>query len=804
MSDESSTSAPPPTKRKPLVRRIYPSTWLAILLTAGVMVLVEYPGHRGSSFNYRHGWPMAWSERGGRYTEWDPRVSWSLQRPGETVTVVPNWNEEQRNPWLIFGGDQTFSAVALIVDVTFAVGAVVFVAWSFQTFRRRSARLLQYRLRSLLAAVALIAVAISPLAKWHRDWQAEQIIINGLKKEATRVGVRTEWRAPGWLPESVAKVPGFRRLFDHVSSIELDGERFSSQSLAALESLKDLESFSIEKGSLSDSGFDSLASLKTLESLFLIGPHVSDEQLIRIAGLPRLKSLRLDNTSLTDTGLAALRNLHDLETLVIGSNSLSGKGLAQLKELSKLEALRVRGNRLEDRALPAIEQLQSLKYLELEDTPLSNLHLSGLRKLDSLQLSGNFRLASIRLSDLPALMELRIKPGNVVAEDRAYPALQLKGLDNLEMVYVDCGRLSRSGLQDVLRLPRLATLELSNVKFRDGQVAQFVGCSSLTNLTVNNADSTEVQVADAQQLISLTCKDNDSLKAVRVERCPALSHIQLADDPEVISLQVADVPSLATLLVELHTYTPTLGTLRQDLRIDGLADSAELVTFALRYNEPIPARIVAELAGLSHLQFVTLNCRCLRDADLIPLGRAENIEALDLSGCNLSPDAPANPRMFPPLARLNLSYTPVSDEAVAALQKSAPGLTVDFESKTPVVQDLRQQVARVRSGLARAILCKTNPEKLADEDFECLRGLEYLETLDLSDTHLTDAGLKHLARLPKLRELILRRTLVSDAGVRMLKEMPALVHVDIDGTRITAEGRRALGKLARGRDAERK
>jgi hypothetical protein len=116
------------------------------------------------------------------------------------------------------------------------------------------------------------------------------------------------------------------------------------------------------------------------------------------------------------------------------------------------------------------------------------------------------------------------------------------------------------------------------------------------------------------------------------------------------------------------------------------------------------------------------------------------------------------------------------------------------------VQDLRQQVALVRNRLAKGIECKMNPWKLADEDFACLEGLEYLDALDLSDTHLTDAGLEHLKRLPKLRELIVRGTQLTDAAVRTLKQMPALVHVDIEGTRITADGRRALGPLvAKGR-----
>jgi Leucine Rich Repeat (LRR) protein len=181
-----------------------------------------------------------------------------------------------------------------------------------------------------------------------------------------------------------------------------------------------------------------------------------------------------------------------------------------------------------------------------------------------------------------------------------------------------------------------------------------------------------------------------------------------------------------------------------------------------------------------------------------------NLQSLDISGCDIVGKGLVELQKLPSLTTLWLTRTPVSDEAVASLKAGNPRLTtVYFEPKAPVVQDLRQQAAMVRNQLAKVIECKTSPWKLADGDFACLEGLANLDTLDLSDTFLTDAGLEHLKRLPRLRELILCRTQVTDAAVRTLKEMPALVHVDIEGTRITDEGRRALGKLVRNAKAER-
>jgi hypothetical protein len=207
--------------------------------------------------------------------------------------------------------------------------------------------------------------------------------------------------------------------------------------------------------------------------------------------------------------------------------------------------------------------------------------------------------------------------------------------------------------------------------------------------------------------------------------------------------------------------------------------------------------LLSDLADLPRLQKLLLICPQLRDKDLAVLKLTNELRSLDLSRCNITGVGLAHLGVLSRFCVVDLRKTPVSDEAVAALQKVVPGLSVNFEPKKPVVQDLQQQVALVRNRLAKRIECKTDPWKLADDDFTCLEGLANLQDLDLSDTFLTDAGLEHLTRLPKLRELIVERTQLTDGAVRTLKQMPALVHVDIKGTRITDEGRRTLGPLVK-------
>ena len=73
---------------------------------------------------------------------------------------------------------------------------------------------------------------------------------------------------------------------------------------------------------------------------------------------------------------------------------------------------------------------------------------------------------------------------------------------------------------------------------------------------------------------------------------------------------------------------------------------------------------------------------------------------------------------------------------------------------------------------------------IADDDLVCLRALPRLQTLTLTSTSITDAGLQHLEGLRGARLIDLRFTRVSDQGASRLREkLPdakILLHSDVD------------------------
>jgi Leucine-rich repeat (LRR) protein len=56
-------------------------------------------------------------------------------------------------------------------------------------------------------------------------------------------------------------------------------------------------------------------------------------------------------------------------------------------------------------------------------------------------------------------------------------------------------------------------------------------------------------------------------------------------------------------------------------------------------------------------------------------------------------------------------------------------------------------------------------------DLRQLSGMTHLRELNLSDTHVSDAGLEHLKGLTGLENLNIRDTQVTENGMRMIREI---------------------------------
>lgn len=77
---------------------------------------------------------------------------------------------------------------------------------------------------------------------------------------------------------------------------------------------------------------------------------------------------------------------------------------------------------------------------------------------------------------------------------------------------------------------------------------------------------------------------------------------------------------------------------------------------------------------------------------------------------------------------------------------------------------------------------------VTDRHLMILGYLTSLTWLDLSETGISDEGIKYLSKLGRLRTLNLCGTRVTDAGLGGLRSLRCLEHLDVSGTAVTDDG----------------
>jgi hypothetical protein len=127
----------------------------------------------------------------------------------------------------------------------------------------------------------------------------------------------------------------------------------------------------------------------------------------------------------------------------------------------------------------------------------------------------------------------------------------------------------------------------------------------------------------------------------------------------------------------------------------------------------------------------------------------------------------------------------------------------ELPPEPPSTQELAEAELKKRGGKAvknrngDVIEVAWQGPEVRDNDLVILQKFPYLRKLDLTETSITDEGLKHLKSLEYLRYLYLLGTTVSDAGIPELQGHSRLEQLCLDGTQVTDEGVKALEPLDR-------
>ena len=119
-----------------------------------------------------------------------------------------------------------------------------------------------------------------------------------------------------------------------------------------------------------------------------------------------------------------------------------------------------------------------------------------------------------------------------------------------------------------------------------------------------------------------------------------------------------------------------------------------------------------------------------------------------------------------------------------------------IEKATAALKTLAVELVTDADG--RVVEVNAAASEIDDDDLIHVAALDAsLETLDLSETKVTDRGLAYLSTLTRLEKLFLDETKVTDDGLRYLKPLVNLDVLALNGTSITGRGLASLKMLTK-------
>jgi hypothetical protein len=141
----------------------------------------------------------------------------------------------------------------------------------------------------------------------------------------------------------------------------------------------------------------------------------------------------------------------------------------------------------------------------------------------------------------------------------------------------------------------------------------------------------------------------------------------------------------------------------------------------------------------------------------------------------------------------------LEDHAIAGIAKLGGRVVSDPKSQgNPVVlvyltgPNVTDAALEQLSELTQLRFLDLGFSHVTDAGLKHVAACKNLQVLGLAGTKVTDAGLDQLVSLPHLRTLVLMRTAVTDAGLRELRRMNNLQVLNLGATKTTASGRSAL------------
>ncbi len=544
----------------------------------------------------------------------------------------------------------------------------------------------------------------------------------------------------------------------------------ANKELAALKSLTKLEKFSLslhflENINVQDKGLKEfanltqiremriamarvngtgLASFVNVEKLDLNNTRMNDEGMKQVAGMKKLRYLSLRDTVVTDEGLRQLAELRDLETLDLFGLRLTDRGVSHLRGLTKLKRLNILGSALTDAGVEALEPLKELTELNLYRTQITNAGLSKLKGLKNLT-SLDVRYARVTRGGVDDLVaanpRVRVEFQDA-APQTADPALRSAKPTTMTDAAI-AGWIEKMGGRSSLEAGKIRSVDLSRTSVSDAQLAYLSGLTAVTRLRLNTTevgDGGMVHVGKIKTLVDLD-----------------LGHSMVSDTG------MAALNGLTGLQRLTLNHTLSKGNLPMTMPLEELEIS----------NTTFDDQSAAALAKMPTLRSLRLAYTDVT-ADGLKALSALPLRKLDILSNDIGDEAMVHIGKMTTLEELYLSYCRHTNKGLADLS----GLT-NLQVFESVRTRLDDKAVPYLNGFAKLRRLNLDYTGLSDEGLAALL-LPELEELRLDTANLTDAAVETLAKFAKLKSVNLYHTLITEAGYNKLKAAKPQLDVVFD------------------------
>lgn len=543
--------------------------------------------------------------------------------------------------------------------------------------------------------------------------------------------------------------------------------------------------------------------------------HTSTEELGEILeSLEELRELSLLNLYSGQDTLRHLKNLKQLRSLDLSMSQIPAESLKHLEHLPQLETLKLNycfGLDDED-AMQYLSALPNLKQLELAGYVLSDRWPSKEAWLKTVEKFFTLRQKGVYLSPKAVCNETQKTCAGLP---------MLVRLKQLQLLKLSAFSIDDQGLEYLLQLPNLTHLDLSFTSISDDGMIAIGKLSRLRSLRLLDCLISDQGLQSVGKLVDLeelwlrsAWVTDQGLEHLR--GCRSLKRINLANTlvtdeslqllksfPDLERLQAGESKITLRGMFNLSAANPKF-TLRSAIAGFGIGTGTErrpsgekqdplskLTEMNMNSNPLVNDDTLAALyehGFLSELSQLDLSDTSVTDAGMVYLRDSTQLHLLDVERTSVTDHGLLQLKNLK-----NLRYLPCRES-----QLTLPGVIHLIETLQGRPSEDVFTTACLTRDTGHHLFPKAldlHGMRISDDDLKHLVPIIELDTINLSDNPLSDAGVRHVAKIPYLRQLWISGPKITGQGLGSLQYCRSLETLWLTDTRATEDDLPVLANM---------